>query len=126
MARLAILSVVLLAAAASSPAAADKILLVHEADEGGLADLFESNLPSGVTTVRLAMDHDADNDATPLCDAMGSEAVAAVVDLSWGGWAAGRTAALSAGAPSLHVEASNKPFLMGREARTQHRWLVES
>ncbi len=96
---------------------ANKLLLVHEANETELSDLFVSSLPSGVSVShRLTVDHEQDSDETPLCDALSSEGpFAAVVDLSWGGWVAGRRAAAEGGVPYVHVEASNKPFVMVRE-----------
>ncbi len=115
---MSLLHVVLLSAL-SSCCLADKLLLVHESNETDLADLFESSLPSGVSvTHRLAVDHERDSDETPLCDALSAEGpFSAIVDLSWGGWAAGRRAAAEGGVPYVHVEASNKPFVMVRPTR---------
>ncbi len=93
---------------------ANKLLLISEHNETAMADLFKSSLPSGVEVTKEAMvDHEADDDVTPFCDALDSDGeIAAVVDLSWGGWEAGRKAADEAGVPYVHVEASNKPFVM--------------
>lgn len=105
-----------LLALAPALASANRLLLVHEANETDLADLFESSLPAGVSVAaRLAMDHEADGEDAPLCGALEGGSFSAVVDLSWGGWAAGRRAAGEAGAPYVHVEASNKPFVMGMD-----------
>ena len=91
---------------------ANKVLLITEKDEQDLAQLLEANLGSDVTPTRFVIDHDDDTDTTSFCTALAGDTFSAVIDLSWGGWENVQKIVEASDIPYVHVEASNKPFVM--------------
>ena len=107
-------------------ASADVVLLIHEPDEASLTSVFEANVADDVTLVKHAINHDDDLDTTAFCGDLESQAIAGIVDLSWGGWEAAALKAREVGIPYVRVEASNGHFLRGVDTFLHAREAVDA
>lgn len=99
-----------------SMAGATEVLLIYESTETTLSDSLEQDIKSGssnaVSVTKYQMNHDDDDETTAFCNLLASKDFSLVVDLSWSGWEALYHLAHLNGIPYVHVEASNKPFVM--------------
>ena len=86
-----------------------KILLIEEKDELHLAELFKESNQNGQYTEYI-IDHDQEDDVkqnSSFCEQLQlAGSIAAVVDLSWGGWFAAREISLEKNIPYFRVEVS--------------------
>ena len=86
-----------------------KILLIEEKDELHLAELFKESNQNGQYTEYI-IDHDQEDDVkqnSSFCEQLQlTGSIAAVVDLSWGGWFAAREISLEKNIPYFRVEVS--------------------
>ena len=77
-------------------------------------------------SARYEMNHDDDEDTSGFCNALEAAEFSAVVDLSWGGWVAAREVASVNGVPYVHVEASNKAFVMAIDKFLYKRQAIDA
>ena len=93
-----------------------EVLLIYEATEMTLADSLETDVRSGsgdtVKVTKYLMNHDDDDETAAFCNVLEGQDYSVIVDMSWGGWEAVYNLAHMNGVPYVHVEASNKPFVM--------------
>ena len=89
-----------------------KILLIEEKDELHLAELFKESNQGQYT--EYIVDHDQEDDFkqnSSFCEQLQlSGSIAAVVDLSWGGWFAAKQISLEKNIPYFRVEVSFRSY----------------
>ena len=91
---------------------ATTILLIGEANDTQLVDLFAEAQNNIMEIKRVFINHDLQEESeetSAFCDMIVNESFSAIVDLTWGGWAVAEQLSLDIGIPYVQIEVSTYP-----------------